>query len=82
MKGISCLFEVFFFINSILFALSYAVMVTGIGFCGRRGKRKRERHMRLLSEHPERFIFYSQPKRRERKIVFRNKDGSISTKKY
>jgi len=57
-------------------------MVTGIGYCGRRGKRKRERHIRLLSEHPERFIFYSKPIKRNRKIVFKNKDGTITTKKY
>ena len=57
-------------------------MVTGIGYCGRRGKRKREKHMRLLSEHPERYIFYSRQKRRDRKFIIKDRDGTITTKKY
>ena len=50
-------------------------METGIGFCGRRGQRKRERQLRRLSEHPERFHFYPPPKKRKRKLVITGKDG-------
>jgi len=50
-------------------------MVTGIGFCGRRGQRKRERQLRRLSEHPERFHFYPPPRKRDRKLVITGKDG-------
>jgi hypothetical protein len=55
-------------------------MVTGIGFCGRRGQRKRERQLRELSDHPERFIFYPPPRSRNRKMVITGKDGKKTVK--
>jgi hypothetical protein len=51
-------------------------MVTGIGYCGRRGKRKRERHMRKLCENPHRFHFYPPPRTKKRKITIIGKDGN------
>ena len=50
-------------------------MVTGIGFCGRRGQRKRERQLRKLSDHPELFHFYPPPRTTKRKIVITDIDG-------
>jgi hypothetical protein len=50
-------------------------MVTGIGFCGRIGRRKRERQIRLLCDHPERFQFYALPPKKNRKLVIIDKNG-------
>jgi len=57
-------------------------MVTGIGFCGRRGRRKRERQLRNLSEHPERFHFFPPPRVREGKLVITGKNGKKTVKKW
>lgn len=56
-------------------------MVTGIGFCGRIGRRKRERQMRELCEHPERFHLYSKPPKRIRNYVIIDKNGEKTVKK-
>lgn len=50
-------------------------MVTGIGYCGRRGKRRRERQMRKLCENPLRFHFYPPPRMKKRRITIIEKDG-------
>jgi hypothetical protein len=55
-------------------------MVTGIGFCGRIGRRKRERQMRELCEHPERFHFYSKTSKRTRNYVIIDKNGKKTIK--
>jgi hypothetical protein len=57
-------------------------MVTGIGFCGRRGQRKRERQLRNLSEYPERFHFFPPPRVRDRKLVITGKDGEKTVKRW
>jgi hypothetical protein len=57
-------------------------MVTGIGYCGRIGKRKREKHIRELSEHPERFYFYPPLRKRNRKLVITGKDGKKIVKRF
>jgi hypothetical protein len=56
-------------------------MVTGIGFCGRRGKRKRERQLRELSDHPERFHIYPPPRTSDRKLIITDKDGKMTIKR-
>lgn len=50
-------------------------MVTGVGFCGRIGRRKRERQMRRLIETPEKFHFTMPPKKRNLKVIIISKDG-------
>ena len=60
----------------------FGVMVTGIGFCGRIGRRKRERQIRELCNNPERFHFYSSPVKRRRKIVITEKNGESREKRY
>ena len=55
-------------------------MVTGIGFCGRRGRRKRERQLRELSDHPEKFHFYPPEDKRKRKLVITDEDGNVTVK--
>jgi hypothetical protein len=56
-------------------------MVTGIGFCGRRGQRKRERQLRELSDYPERFHFYPPENKSDRKLVITDKDGKVTVKR-
>jgi hypothetical protein len=56
-------------------------MVTGIGFCGRRGQRKRERQLRELSDHPERFVFYPPPRETGRKLVITDRDGNKTVRR-
>jgi hypothetical protein len=65
-----------------LVTLSLEAMVTGIGFCGRRGLRKRERQLRELSEHPERFHFHPPLRKRDRKLVITSKDGKKTIKRF
>jgi hypothetical protein len=50
-------------------------MVTGIGYCGRIGKRKREKQIRQLCENPSRFHFYPPPRTKKRKLIIISKDG-------
>lgn len=56
-------------------------MVTGIGFCGRIGQRKRERQMQELCTNPEKFHFYSIAKRKNRLIVITEKNGEKIVKR-
>ena len=56
-------------------------MVTGIGFCGRIGRRKRERQIRELCNHPERFHFYSSPIKKRRTYVITEKNGDNTVKR-
>ena len=49
-------------------------MVTGIGFCGRKGKRKRERQIKEICEHPEKYHFYPPLKKKYYKISFTHKE--------
>ena len=56
-------------------------MVTGVGFCGRIGRRKRERQIRELCNHPERFHFYSSPSKRIRTYVITDKNGDKVVKR-
>jgi hypothetical protein len=56
-------------------------MVTGIGFCGRKGRRKRERQFKELTDHPERFHFYPPPRRRQRRLIITGKDGKKTVKR-
>jgi hypothetical protein len=56
-------------------------MVTGIGYCGRIGRRKRERQIRELCDNPERFHFYSLPPKRTRRLVVIGKDGKRTIKR-
>ena len=37
-------------------------MVTGIGYCARRGKRRREKQTRHFIENPEKYHFWPPPK--------------------
>jgi len=55
-------------------------MVTGIGFCGRKGQRKRERQLRALSDHPERFHFYPPEDKRKRKMIITDENGKVTEK--
>jgi|GEM_PF-1247193 len=55
-------------------------MVTGVGFCGRIGRRKRERQLKELSDHPERFYFYPPVRQKKRKLVIIGKDGKKTTR--
>ena len=55
-------------------------MVTGIGFCGRKGQRKRERQLRMLSDHPERFQFYPPENKKDRKLVITDENGKVTEK--
>jgi hypothetical protein len=57
-------------------------MVTGIGYCARRGSRKRERQLRELCENPRKFHFYPPLKINKKKITVIRKDGKkISIRK-
>jgi hypothetical protein len=56
-------------------------MVTGIGYCGRIGRRRRERQLKLLTDHPERFHFYPPPRRRKRRLVITGRDGKKTVKR-
>jgi len=69
-------------IKPILVAASSVIMVTGIGYCGRRGQRKRERQLRDLSAHPEKFIFYPPPRKRNRRVFITGRDGEKTSKRY
>jgi hypothetical protein len=55
-------------------------MVTGIGYCARRGKRKREKQLRELNDHPERFHFYPPHRTRNKKLLITDKDGKTIIK--
>ena len=57
-------------------------MVTGIGFCGRRGQRKREKQLRELSDHPDKFHFYPPLRIKVRKLVITSKDGKKTIKRF
>ena len=69
-------------IKSILVGAFSVIMVTGIGYCGRRGQRKRERQLRTLSDHPEKFIFYPPPRKRNRRVCITGRDGKKTSKRY
>ena len=56
-------------------------MVTGIGFCGRRGRRKRERQLRDLSDHPEKYHFHPPLTKRDRKLVITDENGKVTVKR-
>lgn len=57
-------------------------MVTGIGYCARRGQRKREQQIYNLTNHPEKYNFYPPLIIKERKITITMEDGIKTTKKY
>jgi hypothetical protein len=57
-------------------------MVTGIGFCGRRGQRKRHRQMRELTEKPEKFHFHPPLRTINRKLVITGKDGKKTIRRF
>ena len=56
-------------------------MVTGIGYCGRIGRRKREKHIHELCNHPERFHFYSLPSKKLRKYVIIDRNGDKTVRR-